>query len=189
MAIRRSPIPLALLAGTVAAALSYKDPSPTSVALQAARVKTTSTGSPPPSGLLYCPQTYDSVSQVIGRAGGFITVGAHTLYVDSLVLLDTVTITAVAPADTVRLVRFQPNGLLFPDNRLDGWGGGAFLVTSYKDCGALGAGSVRIAQVDDALGILTYLTTYTQSKKNWWSQGQQSVTGLLSHFSNYAVAW
>ena len=43
--------------------------------------------------------------------------------------------------------------------------------------------------MDDALGILTYLTTYTQSKKNWWSQGQQSVTGLLSHFSNYAVAW
>src|SRR5438034_10362859 len=112
MAIRRSPIPLALLAGTVAAALSCKDPSPTSVALQAARVKTTSTGSPPPSGLLYCPQTYDSVSQVIGRAGGFITVGAHTLYVDSLVLLDTVTITDAAPPPPVTSAGVQTTALL-----------------------------------------------------------------------------
>src|SRR3989449_10926071 len=63
------------------------------------------------SGLVACSQTYDSVTQVIGPAGGLIAVGRHSLWVDSMALRDTVRITAVAPADTVRWVRFRPDGL------------------------------------------------------------------------------
>src|SRR2546430_4311929 len=41
------------------------------------------------------------------------------LWIDALVLSDTVTITAVAPAGTVRWVRFQPSGLRFPPSAAD----------------------------------------------------------------------
>src|SRR3989475_12107590 len=94
------------------------DRSPTAVpppALQASR----SNPSPAPSssgkhsGLVVCSQTYASVTQVIGPKGGAFAVGPHYLFVDSLALSDTVRITAVAPADTVRWVRFQPDGLVF----------------------------------------------------------------------------
>ncbi|PYP69316.1 MAG: hypothetical protein DMD41_17035 [Gemmatimonadetes bacterium] len=167
------------------------DRSPTAVptpALQASR----SNPSPAPSssgkhsGLVVCSQTYDSVTQVIGPKGGAFAVGPHYLFVDSLALSDTVRITAVAPADTVRWVRFQPDGLVFQPT-VDGWS--ALLYTNYKDCGVPTSDTLRIAQVTDGLSILGYLQTYVKSKKNPWSQGQQYVAGLLQHFSNYAVAW
>src|SRR2546422_5396469 len=129
---------------------------------------------------------YDSVTQVIGPKGGAFAVGPHYLFVDSLALSDTVRITAVAPADTVRWVRFQPDGLVFQPT-VDGWS--ALLYTNYKDCGVPTSDTLRIAQVTDGLSILGYLQTYVKSKKNPWSQGQQYVAGLLQHFSNYAIAW
>ncbi len=205
MSVHRTLIPLVLFAGAALTALSCKDPSAAAApALLAARTRfkttstTTSDGSIPPSGLVYCPQGYDSVSQVIGPKGGYIQVGAHLLIVDSLVLTDTVTITAVAPADTVRWVRFQPTGLLFPPNLIDTMPTGdllptgALIATGYKDCGQLTTtvnDSLRIAQVDDSLHILAYLTTYVHSKNTAGSQGQQYVWALLPHFSGYAVAW
>ena len=139
------------------------------------------------SGLVSCAQSYDSVTKLIGPAGGSLSVGAHILYVDALALSSTVSITAVAPVDTVRWVRFQPEGLVFQTNPQDGWG--AILYTSYKDCGVPTSDTLRIAQVSDSLSILRYLQTVAKSKKNPWSQGTQFVVGLLSHFSNYAVAW
>lgn len=139
------------------------------------------------TGLVVCSQSYDSVTQVIGPQGGYLAVGAHILFVDSLVLTTPVSITAVAPSDTVRWVRFQPDGLVFPTNPLDGWG--AILYTNYKDCSLSTTASPRIAQVSDALGILAYLQTYFKVRQNPWSQGNQYVVGLLPHFSNYAVAW
>src|SRR6267143_1822664 len=63
--------------------------------------------------LVPCSQSYDSVTQVIGPVGGLIAVGHHFLWVDSLALTGPVSITAVAPAGTVRWVRFQPDGLVF----------------------------------------------------------------------------
>lgn len=140
-----------------------------------------------PIGLIPCSQSYDSVTQVIGPKGGYLAVGAHILFVDSLVLTTPVSITAVAPAGSVRWVRFQPDGLQFPTNPLDGWG--AILYTNYKDCSLSTTANPRIAQVSDLLGILTYLQTYTKVRQNPWSQGNQYVVGLLPHFSNYAVAW
>lgn len=156
------------------------DRSPTAVgttppaALSASLIKT--------PALVLCSQSHDSVTSVIGPRGGYIAVGPHYLFIDSLVLQTPVSITAVAPAGDVRWVRFSPDGLQFPANRTDGWG--AILITNYGDCGLPKTVSPRIAQITDALDILTYLQTYLKV-----SQGKLYVVGLLPHFSNYAVAW
>ena len=195
MPVRRSVIPLALFAAAIAAIASCADPSPMGVpAFQR--------GGKWPSqptkgvGLVACAQTYDSVTQVIGPAGGFIVVGSHILWVDTMALADTVRITAVAPADTVRWVRFRPDGLQFRTTG-EAWSG-AVLVTSFKDCGVPTAETVRIAQVTDSLQIMGYLarpdstrpdSTWIKVRKNPWSKGNQYVAGVLRHFSQYAVSW
>lgn len=193
MSVCRSLIPIALLAG--AAAASCADPSPLGVQTPAlmARVKAQSTGGGTnKTGLVACSQTYDSATKRFGPLGDTLRVGAHILWVDSLSLTDTVTITAVAPAGSVRWVRFQPEGLVFQPGfyaAAYGVNAGAALYTNYKDCGVPTADTVRIAQVTDSLSIMGYLQTWSQVKRNAWSQGQQWVVGLLPHFSNYAVAW
>ena len=167
--------------------MSCQDPSPLGVqtpTLVAARAKSQPTSKS--TGLVACSQAYDSVTKVIGPQGDTLQVGHHILAIHSRALSDTVRITAVAPADTVRWVRFQPDGLVFQPTA-DGWS--ALLFTDYKDCGVATSDTLRIAQVTDSLGILEYLQTYVQSKKNPWSRANQFVVGLLEHFSNYAVAW
>ena len=191
MTAHRPLIPLALLAGAIAAALSCSDSSPLGVpAFRRGGNRT-----PPPTtytgaGLVACSQTYDSVTQVIGPAGGLIAVGHHFLWVDSMALADTVRITAVAPADTVRWVRFQPDGLQFKTN---GAGWSAILYTSFKDCGVPTADTLRIAQVSDSLTIIRFLRSpdpsWVRVRKNAWSQGNQYVAGVLHHFSQYAMSW
>ena len=199
MAVRRCLIPPALVVGAAVAALSCGDPSPTAVGVQdpsllAARFsnKSQPTGTSKKTGLVACSQLYDSVTKVIGPRGDTLRVGNHILWIDSLVLTAPVTITAVAPADTVRWVRFQPQGLVFPPSSVDksyGLSTGALLYTNYKDCGVPTGDTLRIAQVSDSLVILAYLQTWSQVKKNAWSQANQWVVGVLPHFSNYAVAW
>jgi len=199
MSVCRSLVSLAVLAGATAAGFSCGDPSPVGVDLQtpAARavlssVTSPSTGSTKPTGLVVCGQAYDSVSKVFGPKGDTLQVGPHILWIDALVLSDTVTITAVAPAGTVRWVRFQPSGLRFPPSAADlanGMTAGALLYTNYKDCGVPTGDTPRIAQVSDSLAILGYLQTWSKVKRNSWSQAQQYVAGLLPHFSNYAIAW
>src|SRR5207249_9348987 len=189
MSVRRSLIPLALAICATAAAVSCGDPSPLGVAFPAPAFQRGGRWTPPyttGAGLVACLQTYDSVTQVIGPAGGLIAVGHHYLWVDTMALADTVSITAVAPADSVRWVRFQPDGLQFQTN---GAGRSAILFTSYKDCGVPTSDTLRIAQVTDSLGILGYLETYVQIRRRSWSQGNQYVYGVLHHFSQYAVSW
>jgi len=187
MSVRRSLIPLALVV-CAAAALSCGDPSPTGVpAFQRGGRGWFYTSGP---GLVPCTQTYDSVTQVIGPAGGLIAVGHHYLWVDSMALSDTVSITAVAPADTVRWVRFQPDGLRF---RTNGAGWSAVLFTTFSDCGVPTVDTLRIAQVTDSLNIIRYLaspdSTWIKVRKKPWSKGSQYVAGVLRHFSQYAVSW
>jgi len=187
MALRRSLIPLALLAA-LAATSSCTDPSPLGVP-EFQRGGRGHEGSTNGAGLLACAQTYDSVTQVIGPAGGFIVVGSHILWVDTMALADTVRITAVAPADTVRWVRFKPDGLQF---RTNGAGWSAVLFTSFKDCGVPTADALRIAQITDSLQVIRYLdqaSIWIRVRKNAWSQGNQYIAGVLNHFSQYAVAW
>jgi len=186
MALRRSLIPLALLAA-LAATTSCTDPSPLGV--PAFRRGGRGEGSTYGTGLLACSQTYDSVTQVVGPAGGFIVVGSHILWVDTMALADTVRITAVAPADTVRWVRFQPDGLQF---RTNGAGWSAVLFTSFKDCGVPTSDALRIAQITDSLQVIRYLdqaSIWIRVRKNAWSQGNQYIAGVLRHFSQYAVSW
>ena len=184
MSARRYLTPLALVAVVLAVATSCADPSPLGVAFQRGGRWTTMAISD--SGLVPCTQTYDSAAQVIGPAGGLIQVVAHFLWVDTAVLSDTVTITAVAPADTVRWVRFEPDGLRF---RTNGAGWSAVIYTTYKDCGVPSNNDLRIAQVNGQLGILAYLETFVHMRKNPWSNGNQYVAGILHHFSQYAVSW
>jgi len=192
MPVRRSLIRCALLAAAALAVATCSEPTPTGVGLSAGRVKPPSGGTGNNKGLVTCTQTYDSVTKVIGPRGDTLKVGNHILWIDSLVLADTVRITAVAPADTVRWVRFEPSGLLFPPNATDlanGLSTGAILFTSYKDCGVPSGDTLRIAQVDDSKTILGYLQGWSKVKKNSWSQAQQWAAGQLPHFSDYAIAW
>ena len=130
----------------------------------------------PPVGLLQCTSLpYDSTTQTIGPEGGAIQAGPHVLRIPPGALSDTVTITMVAPPDTVNRVRFQPEGLTFASP--------AWLTMSYANCSLLGQLlPKRIAYTDDALVVLEYLLSFD----NFWSQ---RVTGRVEHFSNYAIAW
>jgi hypothetical protein len=175
----------ALLVVSVATVLGCADASPVGVGVPTPAFQTSSTR----PGLLYCPQKYDSVSKVIGPNGGSLNVGPHVLWVGKNVLSDTVTITAVAPKDTVRWVRFQPEGLQFPAHGSGVWSAGAVLMLSYKNCGQIPDGSLRIAQVDDSLRIIEYLQSISSGKNNPWSNGSQWVFAALRHFSSYAVSY
>jgi hypothetical protein len=195
MSARRRWIPLALLVGATAAAASCGDRSPVGLqtpTVQAARAKSLPNGQNQSTGLVACSQAYDSVTKLIGPRGDTLRVGAHILWVDSLSLTGTVSITAVAPAGNARWVRFQPEGLVFKPGfyaTAYGLNAGAALYTNYKDCGVALSDTLRIAQVSDSLSILGYLQTWVQARKTPWSQSNQYIVGLLPHFSNYAVAW
>ena len=128
------------------------------------------------TGLLQCaPLPADSVSVPVGPDGGTISVGPHALVIPAGALADRVTITAVAPSDTVNRVRFEPTGLVFRRT--------ASLTMSYANCNLPGLPIPRrIAYIDHALDILYYLLSADHPLS-------QAVTGRLDHFSEYAVAW
>lgn len=132
--------------------------------------------SPNPIGLLSCtPLAYDSVTQTIGPEGGTIQVSAHTFWVPPGALDTAVSITAVAPSDSVNRVRFQPEGLTFQQP--------AAVIMGYANCDLLGSTlPKRIAYTTDALQILEYLPSLDDL-------GSQTVRGWLRHFSDYAIAW
>lgn len=127
-------------------------------------------------GLVSCtPMPYDSVTQVVGPLGGVLQVGPHSLSIPAGALSEDVSITAVAPSDTINFIRFQPEGLVFDKK--------ATLTMSYANCGLLGGLlPAHIAYTGDDLGILELLKTTTQILS-------QTVQGTLRHFSGYAVAW
>jgi hypothetical protein len=105
-----------------------------------------------------------------------VTVGPHTLVFLPNSLDTTVTITAVAPIDTVSRVQLQPEGLTFHQPVL--------LVLSYATCNLLGSTQpMRVAYTTpDYLQVLDYLPSMTDGES-------RTVTGHLKHFSDYAVAW
>ena len=172
-------IPLALLAWGCGDP-SAVDLDPATPALLVA-TKPSSGGS---ASLVLCSKLpYDSVTRVIGPAGGLIAVGPHFLWIDSLALPAPVTITAVAPSERWRRIRLKPDGLVFQKT--------AFLVTSYANCNVKQATTPRIAQVSDDMTILGYLNSATGSDTVFAKtyQGTLYVGGEVHHFSNYAVAW
>ena len=166
-----------LLGGATAVVVGCRDPAPTGVDdHEPVPHADLVSGVPFATGLLWCsPLPYDSVMQTIGTEGGMLRVGPHTLLVPPGALGEPVSITAVAPSDTVNQVRFQPEGLTFAQP--------AQLTMSYANCDLLGLTLPKqIAYTSNLLVILDYL-------KSVDNPPSQTTTGRLEHFSTYAVAW
>jgi hypothetical protein len=199
MIVRRFLILLGLLAGAAALVSSCREASPVGVD---ARAPTVLAGRGTPAGddgddpddenvdgdsLAVCrPLPYDSVTQTIGPEGGEIEVGRNKLVIPRGALRAPVSITAVAPSDTVALVRFQPSGLRFQAT--------ALLMMKYDNCRVPETVTPRIALVTDALNVIEVLTSGADSPganrlTKGPKQGRRLVVGQLEHFSNYAVAW
>jgi len=187
MSVRRSLMPIALLASASLAVWSCSDSTPAGVesaTLAARRVAA--------SRLLLCaPLGYDSVTAVIGPAGGALVAGGHVLVVDSLALSSPVSITMVAPAQLVNVVRFRPEGLKF---RTGVHGIGALVATNVDNCGVHPNQVLQVVNVSDALDILSYVQAPSTADsvvvtKYKTYLGSLWVGGMLRHFSNYAVAW
>src|SRR2546426_9544204 len=167
------PLVIGLVVAAIAFACDGSPTAPPTLSNRAARANLIAQlrGGTTSTGLMACSQSYDSVTQVIGPLGGLIAVGHHYLWVDSLALGGAVSITAVAPAGTVRWERFQPDGPVFQTNSRTGYP--AVVFTDYTGCGVPTTSVVQIAQVSDALGVLGYLQTYVKFNKHPWSQGTQ----------------
>ena len=199
MIVRRFLI-LGLLASAVALIASCRDAAPVGVDTRTS-VVLAGGGAPDPDGdstdgddgdetedgdsLVACrPLRYDSATKTIGPAGGFIEVRHNLLLIPRGALSAPVTITAVAPSDTVALVRFQPEGLRFETT--------AYLVVAYDNCRVPRRITPRIALVTEALDVIEFLTPVDASVGDHVLRkvlkGRQ-VIGQLQHFSNYAVAW
>jgi hypothetical protein len=163
-----------LIGAALLAVLSCERSSPLGVESQAPNAGLL--GWAPSVGLLRCaPLPADSVTQTIGPDGGTLSVGTHRLTIPAGALAAPVTITAIAPSDTVNQVRFFPEGLTFASP--------ALLTMSYANCGLLyGLVPKQIAYTTDDLSILALLP----SIDDFWGQ---RVTGSLQHFSTYAIAW
>ncbi len=197
MALRRFVLPLGLLLGASLAASNCGTPSPVGVDARAPALSA-SRGSPhgdaddaddpdeEGDSLVSCrPLPYESVTQTIGPEGGVLEVRRNWLVVPRGALTDPVSITAVAPSDTLALVRFQPEGLRFQKT--------AFLVVAYDNCRVKRGVTPRIAHVTDALDVIEFLPAVAASPDDprfkKVHKGHQRVVGKLQHFSNYAVAW
>jgi len=117
--------------------------------------------------------------------------GGHVLVVDSLALSSPVSITAVAPSQSVNLVRFRPEGLKFKPGV---HGIGALVATNLDNCNVHPNQVLQVVNVTDSLSILAYLQAPTSTDsavvvKYKTYLGSLWVGGVLRHFSNYAVAW
>jgi hypothetical protein len=204
LSLRGFLLPLMLLAGATVAALSCGDTAPLGVGVPTPAGL--AAGLKPHSGdddsddsddsdnedkdedgdsLVPCrPLPYDSVTQTIGPEGGEVEVGRNWLVIPRGALRNPVRITAVAPSDTLAVVRFQPEGLVFQST--------ALVVLAYDNCRVPRSATPRIALVTDALAVVEYLASGTPPGYRWPVKGHKGpwhVIGQLQHFSNYAVAW
>ena len=199
MIVRRFLILFGLLAGAAALVSSCREASPAGVDARAPTVMAGRSAHEGDDGddpddenedgdsLAVCrPLPYDSVTQTIGPEGGEIEVGRNKLVIPRGALRASVSITAVAPSDTVALVRFHPEGLRFQTT--------ALLVMRYDNCRVPSTATPRIALVTDALDVIEVLASGAGSPganrlTKGPKQGRMLVVGQLQHFSNYAVAW
>jgi len=201
MIVRRFLIPLGLLAGAAALVLSCRDATPVGVdartsVLLAGRHAQPRTGDDSDDdgdeiedgdSLVSCrPLPYDSVTRTIGPEGGELEVGRNWLVIPQGALRDPVSITAVAPSDTVAMVRFRPEGLRFLST--------ALLVLTYDNCRIPRPATPRIALVTDSYRVIEFLPSEAASPSDHrlpkgHQEGHRRVVGELQHFSNYAVAW
>ena len=175
-AVRRFAIPLTALAVAFGC-----DRSPTGVSQSpASNAKLGAARGAGSGGLVAmpcAPLASASVTRVIGRAGGSMRVGPHTLRVPQGALAKAVSITAELDGDDgYNKVRFYPHGLKFRTP--------ASLTMSYANCD-IGDGS-RLAYVQIVYRHGDQIVEYEPSIADL---AGRTVTGEITHFSNYAVAW
>jgi len=129
-----------------------------------------------PTGLLECsPLPSSSVKQTIGLLGGTMRIGPHVFVVPPGALLKPVTINAKTAGGTGNAVAFKPEGLTFSIP--------ATLTLSYANCSTNGTTAAKqVAYTTDALGVISLVPSLDNLIA-------QKVTGQVSHFSNYAIAW
>jgi hypothetical protein len=204
MIVRRFLVLIGLLAGAAALVSSCREASPVGVDAHA-RTVLAGRGTPagddgddgddpaePPDAenedsdsLVTCrPLAYDSATKTIGPAGGVIEVRHNWLVVPPGALSAPVSITAIAPSDSVAMVRFKPEGLHFEKSTL--------LVLAYDNCRIPQRVTPRIALVTDAFQVIEFLTPVSgsvDSQRFNKLRARRQVIGQLQHFSNYAVAW
>jgi hypothetical protein len=128
--------------------------------------------------LVYCkPFKEASQTATIGLRGGTITVGPHSLWIPPGALLTPRTITArIAKNDYTHSVQFSPAGLQFAVP--------ALLTLSYSGCDRHTLlQQLEVVYTSDSLDrILELLPSVNDPSK-------QTTTGVIRHFSRYAVAY
>jgi hypothetical protein len=124
--------------------------------------------------LLCSPQPYAVTKQKIGRKGGVLKVGTHSLVIPKDALSESVTITAEQIRGTTNSIRFSPERLQFDKP--------ATLTMSYENC-ALVLFKKKIVYTDENLNILEVLKASLDLFK------KKTVSAPIDHFSRYAVAW
>ena len=124
--------------------------------------------------LLVCQsQPYAVVKKSIGREGGTIKVGTHTLEIPKDALRKQTTITAEQMPGRTNSLRFSPEGLRFEKS--------ADLTMSYKNCLVVVL-KKSIVYTDENLKILEVLRSLDLF-------GKRTVTAPIDHFSRYALAY
>ncbi|HJR64330.1 MAG TPA: hypothetical protein VJ803_11565 [Gemmatimonadaceae bacterium] len=127
------------------------------------------------TGLLLCkPLPYASTVKIVGREGGTINVGPHTLTIPRGALKKNTVITAEVPASRAVTVRFSPHGLEFQQSPT--------LTLSYAHCKSLPLLPKRIVYTNELLKILENLLSLDMPR-------QKKVQAEIDHFSRYAVAF
>lgn len=123
-----------------------------------------------------------SVTKVIGSGGGTITFGPHTLVVPSGALSRAVSIKAVVPSDNegYNQVRLYPDGLKFRKT--------VHVTISYAHCDLSMVpnadsllSNLKVVYMRDGM-VVEYIPTVH-------SAVARTLTGGITHFSNYAIAW
>jgi hypothetical protein len=127
-------------------------------------------------GLAVCdPISPSYASRTIGRYGGELRVGPHTLTVPAGALTSDVRITGATTPGSIRGVDFQPHGLQFSKP--------VRLTFNYARCNIPAeAGDTEIVYLD----VENQVVARQPSTDYRWAR---QVVGWTDHFSAYAVAY
>jgi hypothetical protein len=173
----RSPAPYVavFLAGVLIACGVESLPSGPSSVSTADEIPAADSSASPSATRLYTCETPDfgSATTVIGRAGGEINLGPHSLKIPAEALDKDVAITAaVRPGQYVR-IELQPHGLQFARP--------VSLTLNYEHCSTRPPKARYVAYVDDLGNVLELLDVNSH-------RSGQDVETRLKHFSGYAIA-
>jgi hypothetical protein len=127
--------------------------------------------------LLCAPQEESTTTKTIGKQGGTINMGTHTLSIPSGALSGNVTISGTVVRGSVNSVRLEPHGLKFAKGKP------ATLTMSYSNCLLKDlAIAKKVAYTSEGLDLLAIL-------KSLDFASEDKVQTKLNHFSRYAIAY